>query len=123
MRFYMPLHTVFIITLLFFTAFSLASTDSNVREILQSGVCYLIIWPGIVLTMIQELSQPNRLEQQPIEASTRPLPVTKPEPTHVSTVVAELEAASDAVSAERPIAKMTAVVLVTGILFGLGMGL
>jgi uncharacterized protein involved in exopolysaccharide biosynthesis len=58
-----------------------------------------------------------------MEASNRPSSVSKPESTHVSIIVAELQAASDAVSPERPIAKMTAVVLATGILFGLGMGI
>jgi len=104
MRFYTHLQAVFVV--LFFTAFLLALTDSKVREIPSDG-----------------LPQPDRVGQQPMRGSSHPLSVSGPESTHISMVVAELQAASDAVSPGRPIAKMTAVVLATGILFGLGMGL
>jgi hypothetical protein len=71
----------------------------------------------------QGLPQPDRVDQRPMEGSSRPFTAPSPESTHISIVVAELQAASDAVSTGRPIAKITAVVLGTGILFGLGMGL
>jgi hypothetical protein len=72
---------------------------------------------------MQGLPQLDRVDQRPMEGSSRPFTAPSPESTHISIVVAELQAASDAVSTGRPIAKITAVVLGTGILFGLGMGL
>jgi hypothetical protein len=38
MRFYTNLHAVFIVTLLFFTAFSLSFTDPRIRETIRSDV-------------------------------------------------------------------------------------
>jgi hypothetical protein len=43
MRFYTHLHAVFIVTLLFFTAFSLSLTDPRVREMIRSDVCCPIL--------------------------------------------------------------------------------
>ena len=120
MRFYTHLQAIFAV--LFFTAFSLAMTDSRVREV-QSDVRHSISRPYRLLTILQGLPQPDRVGQQPMRGNSHPLSVSSPESTHISVVVAELQAASDAVSPGRPIAKMTAVVLATGILFGLGMGL
>ena len=120
MRFYTHLQAVFVV--LFFTAFLLALTDSKVREI-PSDVCHSFPRAYGLLTVLQGLPQPDRVGQQPMRGSSHPLSVSGPESTHISMVVAELQAASDAVSPGRPIAKMTAVVLATGILFGLGMGL
>ncbi|KAF2128810.1 hypothetical protein P153DRAFT_386013 [Dothidotthia symphoricarpi CBS 119687] len=65
---------------------------------------------------------PLHHDQQPMRASTLP---TEPEatPTSAMAELQGLEAASEAGSVDRPVAKMALMVVVGGVLFGMGMGL
>lgn len=69
-----------------------------------------------ILTWTQQIPQDNRLAQKPLAAAhdVSPYGFAAHQP---------MQAASEAGSAERPIGKMVAAVIVSGILFGLGMGI
>ena len=69
-----------------------------------------------MLRDIQELAQEDRLAQRPLAASDT---VT----SYAFAGNQPMQAASDAGSAERPIGNMVIAVIVSGVLFGLGMGM
>ncbi|KZM24567.1 uncharacterized protein EKO05_0008663 [Ascochyta rabiei] len=100
MRFTVQFRAVYAILVFFLTACTLALANPEIHATLS----------------LDKLSQDDHSSQKPIAVLDAGLPNAFP--AHQP-----MQAASDAVSAERPIGKMVVAVVVSGVLFGLGMGI
>jgi hypothetical protein len=114
MRFSVRLYAILV---LFLAACTLALADPEVHTTLALDVRTRISPDQrIELTAAQELHQDNSHAQRPLAApySVSSYAYAKSQP---------MQAASEAGSAERPIGKIAFAVVISGVLFGLGMGM
>ncbi|XPS67957.1 hypothetical protein M3J09_000252 [Ascochyta lentis] len=100
MRFVMQFHTVYIMLVLLLTACTLARADPEIHTTLSLNI----------------FSENDHSNQKPVAAPNA-------DSSYVYPAHQPMQAASEAVSTERPIGNMVVAVVVSGIVFGLGMGM
>lgn len=116
MPFTMHIRAIFIISVIFLIACTCARADTEPQGTLSLGVSTFHSSSLVTLNSTKSLPQHNHPKQDSFKASSADNPYSFAEHQ-------DMQAASEAVSAERPIGNIVIAVMVSGVLFGLGMGM